>query len=121
MNRSFSLSLAFAAMTTSTFATDRVVSPSSTYNTISSAIAASGDGDRVLVTSGNYAENLALTKSISVLPLVEGTRYTVIGYAAVNMPAGGRLLLSGIRLKEGLNTGMTHTVRTEVAIVDSYM
>ena len=108
-------------LSSATTATDRVVSPSGTYNTISGAIAASSDGDRVLVTSGNYAENIAIAKSLSIVPLVEGTRYTVIGYAAVNMPAGGRLLLSGIRLKEGLNTGMPHTARTEVTIVDSYL
>ncbi len=104
-----------------TFATDRVVSPSGLYNNISSAIAASSNGDRILVETGNYAENLDITKSISILPLVEGTRYTVNGSAYVAMAAGGRAVLSGARVMVGLWLSMAHTAHTEVVVVDSYL
>lgn len=69
--------LLLAAMSAN--ATDRVVSVNGTYNTISSAIAASSDGDRILVEPGTYNENLQLDKSISLLPNQEGGRYTVTG------------------------------------------
>ena len=67
----FILALAIAA---SAHATDRVVSPSGTYNTISSAIAASSDGDRVLVEPANYTEDVLLGKSLSILCNQEGGR-----------------------------------------------
>ncbi len=101
-------------------ATDRVVSPNGTFNTISSAIAASSDGDRILVQSGTYNENIALNKSLSILPLVEGSRYTVVGSGAVAMTNGGRVLISGISLLL-LGTSFAHTVRTDITVVDSYI
>ena len=95
MNRSFLALITGASVAFNALATDRVVSPSGTYNTISSAIAASDDGDMILVQSSTYNENIALTKSLSILPLVEGSRYTVVGSGAVAMTNGGRVLISG--------------------------
>lgn len=118
MNRSLSLSLVFAAMTTSTFATDRVVSPTGTYNTIGSAIAASSDGDRVLVEPGTYVENVGITRSISVLPLVEGARYTVQGTLIVtHSSAPMTVVVSGIRVDVAQCIGGPG--RLDLSIVDS--
>ena len=102
-------------------ALDRVVSPTGTFNTISSAIAASSNGDRILVDAGTYTENLQLNKELSILPLVEGIRYTVKGFAYVGMASGGRVVISGIRLTLGLILEATHTVRTDVILIDSYL
>jgi len=120
MNRSLSLAVAFAAMTTSTFATDRVVSPTGTYNTIGSAIAASSDGDRVLVTSGTYAENIALSQSVSLLANQEGGRFTVTGSVALQNANGKSITIAGGRILGSIYSTGSYTARTEVRIVDSY-
>ena len=108
------------ALLLSAYATDRVVSPSGTYNTISSAIAASSDGDRVLVASGNYTENVGIARSVSVLPLVEGTRYTVNGALTVTHgSAAMQVTISGMRANSAASTGGTG--RLDLAIADSWL
>ncbi len=100
------------------FATDRVVSPSGTYNTISSAITASEDGDRILVASGNYTEYLTIGKSLSIMPLVEGTRYTVSNDVTLSNANGKTVLISGMRATTMRMTG-TNTTLTVLQVVDS--
>lgn len=109
------------ALVASANATDRVVSPTGTFNTISSAIAASNDGDRILVQPGTYIENLQLNRPLSMLPSVEGGRYTVTGLAYVGLASGGSITLSGIRLTSGILVESAHTTRTDIAIIDSYV
>lgn len=104
----------------SAFATDRIVSPSGTYNTISSAVAASVDGDRILVEPSNYTEDIILGKSLSIHCNQEGGRYTLNGSLTLNAPSGKTILLSGIRVMRGvLITGST-TQRCTFQMVDSY-
>ena len=110
--------LLLAAMSTN--ATDRVVSPNGTYNTISSAIAASSDGDRVLVASGNYAESISLSKSLSILPLVEGTKYTLAGSLQFQNADGRSITISGIRIFGNVTRSGSYATRTEIRILDAY-
>lgn len=100
------------------FATDRIVSPSGTYNTISSAIDASGDGDRVLVASGTYNEFISLSRSITMLPLTEGGKYNVTQNVFIENANGKTITIQGIRTNDIELTGVYNT-RTEVRILDS--
>lgn len=105
----------------SAFATDRMVSPSGTFNTISSAVAASVDGDRILVEPGVYNESITLSKSISLHPNVEGARFTLNGGLLLSEVDGRTISLSGIRIMDGLSMAGTTTTRTNVRIFDSYL
>ncbi len=120
MNRSFNLSVVFAATLSSAFATDRVVSPTGTFNTITSAIAASSDGDRILVAPGVYNEFIALHKSVSILSNQEGSRFTLSGGVTLQDFDGKSLTISGARLMGGVRATGTYTLRTEVRITDSF-
>ena len=108
------------ALLLSAHATDRVVGPSGTYNTISSAVAASSDGDRVLVASGNYAESIYLSKSLSILPLVEGTKYTLAGSLQFQNADGRSITVSGIRIFGNVTRSGSYATRTEIRILDAY-
>jgi len=97
MRHTFNLLLVLA-VAANVNATDRVVSPSGTYNTISSAIAASSDGDRVLVSSGTYAGDVHIDKAIDVLPAAEGLKFDVEGYVRVSgSTVPRRVHVSGMR------------------------
>ncbi len=119
MKRKFQL-LSALAIAASAHATDRVVSPNGTYNTISSAIAASSDGDRILVEPANYTEDLILSKSLSILCNQEGGRYTVNGALRLSAPSGKSILLSGSRVLGGITTIYPCTSRCDFRMVDSY-
>lgn len=98
--------------------TDRVVSPSGTYNTISCAIAASSDGDRVLVSAGTYNEYVNILRSISILPLEEGGRYNVLKDVRLVDANGAIVTIAGMRANELKILG-TYSARTELRILDS--
>ncbi len=103
----------------SALATDRVVSPSGTYNTISSALAVSSDGDRVLVENGTYTGDIQLDKSIAVLSNSEGGRFTVNGSVRVTAGETPRhVLISGMR--GGYLSTYGGTARLDLVIADSY-
>jgi hypothetical protein len=118
MKRTAQFILAFA-LAASAHATDRVVSASGTYNTISSAIAASSDGDRILVEPGTYTGDVQLDKDLFLLPAVEGARYFLNGSVRV---AGGdaprRVVISGIHA--GYFSTYGGTARLDVVLIDSY-
>jgi hypothetical protein len=118
MKRPYTLLLA-AAFTAICCATDRVVSRTGTYNTISSAVAASSDGDRVLVESGTYNEFVHLNRSISLLPLVEGERYTLTERLTISHANGAQVLISGANGEQLLYVGF-YTTSTTVRVVDSF-
>ncbi len=102
------------------FATDRVVSPMGTYPTISSAIAASSDGDRILVEPANYTEDVLLGKSLSLLCNQEGGRFTLNGSLILIAPGAKAILLTGIRVLQGISITGTTTERSHFRMVDSY-
>ncbi len=120
MNYSHLVLLCCALTCGNAIATDRVVSPSGLYNTISGAIAASSDGDRILVAQGNYAENLVVSSSISIVPAQEGGRFTVNGSFTVQNANGKAITLIGGRVLGGIRSSGSYTERTEIRILDSY-
>ncbi len=118
MKRNIHLLLAVATAS-SIQATDRVVSPNGTYNTISSAIVASSDGDRILIEPGNYPERIAVSKSISFLPAQEGGRYTIESFRLDG--ADGKVVhVNGVRVIDNVVDVGTYTVRSSFSMVDSY-
>ncbi len=119
MRRTFNIMFALA-LAANANATDRVVSPSGTYNTISSAIAASSDGDRILVESGTYVESINVSQSLSILPNQEGGRYTITGSAFLQNANGKSISFSCARILGGIYSSGSYTTRTEVRVVDSY-
>lgn len=108
------------ALASSANATDRVVSPSGTYNTISSAIAASSDGDRVLVQPGIYPGFFSLSKSLTILPAVEGSRYTVNGSISLTNFNGKSVAISGARIIGGITYSGPCDQLTQVRLADCY-
>lgn len=119
MDRSILPALAFTTMLSSAFASDRVVSVTGTYNTISSAVAASADGDRILIAAGTYNEFVHLSRSISLLPLVEGERFQLTQTLTVGQANGSTILISGMK-GTYLQLVGTYTSPTTLRIVDSY-
>lgn len=99
-------------------ANDRVVGPTSLYNTISMAIAASSDGDRILVEAGTYNEYLTISKSLTIQSQLEGGRYNVLRGVRVDTAAGKVIVLSGIRTTTVEVTG-GYSLGTVVRIFDS--
>ncbi|MBS1941073.1 MAG: hypothetical protein JST38_09370 [Bacteroidetes bacterium] len=113
------LSAALLCAAHTAHATDRVVSPTGTYNTISSAIAASSDGDRILVEAANYPERIAVSKSITFLPALEGGRYTLEALR-LDGADGKAVHISGMRLTDNIADIGTYSTRTTFTMVDSY-
>lgn len=102
-------------------ATDRVVSANGLYPTIGEAVLASSDGDRVLVEPGTYREELTISKSLTLLSNVEGSRFTVTGTARISEASGKTITIGGARLFGYLLKDGVCTERTEVRVVDSYV
>jgi hypothetical protein len=94
------------ALSTSLLAVDRFVDPtlgsgngSTQFSTITSAIAASVDGDRILIVSGNYAEpTLVLNKSLTLLPQNTGGAINFNGNITVTGTPGMKLQILGFNL-----------------------
>ncbi len=110
--------LLLAAMSAN--ATDRVVSPNGTYNTISSAIAASSDGDRILVEPATYTEDLLLGKSLTMMCNQEGGRYVLNGGLMLDNASGKDIVVSGIRALGGISLLGGNTAPTSFRMFDSF-
>ena len=119
------------ALSTSLFAVDRFVDPtlgsgngSTQFSTITSAIAASVDGDRILIVSGNYAEpTLVLNKSLTLLPQNTGGAINFNGNITVGGTPGMKLQILGFNLGvysltcSGIASG-TIANRAKVSVID---
>lgn len=119
MRQNISLCLILLLWANTSQATDRVVSTSGTYNTISAAVAASADGDRVLVEPGNYPEVVAISRSISLLCNQEGARFSV-QQLRLSGADGKTILVSGMRALDNVAKVGSYTSRTTLRMVDSY-
>lgn len=105
MKKLFTLLFAFCGCQLS-YAADRYVDPSlsvgngtTLFNTITSAINASINGDRIIVYAGTYNEpTLNINKSIKILPQVSGSLINF--YANINITGfpGMKLEISGFNL-----------------------
>lgn len=107
-----------ALLTNRSHATDRWVGPFSSYGSIGSAIAASSDGDRILVQQGAYNEVINIAASLSILPLVKGTRFQVLHGVNIVGASGKSIDLSGMRTTVVRATG-TYFQRCDLSITDA--
>ncbi len=120
MRHSHTLIISCAFASSSVLATDRVVSPNGTYPTISSAIAASGDGDRILVTNGTYNESITIPKALTILPEQEGGHFTLNGKVVLLGGEAMTVNLAGVRMTQGLSLSGPCSAPTKLQVVDSY-
>lgn len=98
------------------------------YPTISSAIAASIDGDRILIRNraGNipWIENITINKSLELLSYENDTFFVVQGNYAINSGVGRKISIIGMKnLSGGINGGTSTASNktTTVNILDCYL
>ena len=119
---------------TSLFAVDRFVDAAfgsgngtTMFSTISSAVTASTNGDRILVAAGLYSEGaLTINKSLSIVPQTAGTYIRYAGNITVNGIAGMKLYIVGMNMgiysyTLSSSTTGTQTNRAVVSFVDCKM
>jgi hypothetical protein len=119
-----------AIVSLQSFAIDRFVDPSlasgngtTLFNTIASAVAASVNGDRILIVSGNYNEpTLTLNKSLVVIPQVVGANVTINFHVNITGFAGMKLSILGININNynitATNDGGSQSNRSKLSIID---
>lgn len=127
---SFILAMFCAA---TTFATDRFVDATygsgngtTMFSSISSAITAATNGDRILVATGLYSEGaLTINKSLTIAPQTAGAYIRYAGNITVNGSAGMKLYIVGMNMgiySYTLSTNTaTQTNRALVSFVDCKM
>lgn len=119
------------ALSTSLLAIDRFVDPAlgsgngTTYfSTISSAVAAAVDGDRILIVSGNYAEpTLVLNKSLTLLSQNAGGAINFNGNITIAGVPNMKLQILGFKLGVYSFTGNaitngSATTRAKVSLIE---
>ncbi|WKZ66982.1 MAG: hypothetical protein QY325_03425 [Flavobacteriales bacterium] len=129
MKQLLSLALAFTAVSAS--AVDRIVEEfgvSPTYPSITAAVAAAVDGDRIIVKNraGDipWIENITVDKSLQFLSYADNGFFVVQGNYSIAPAAGREVTIIGMRntsgnIQAGAGTG---TVRgTRVRVVDSFL
>lgn len=114
MNSKFILFLLLVLPLSNLHATDLLVQefgPVGTYNTIGAAVTAAADGDRIIISDRPggpaWIENITLTKSITLLPAVSGTRFSVVGDYTISPATAGKQ----IRII-GMDNGQGHILAT---------
>lgn len=91
---------------TTTFAVDRFVDSAfgsgngtTMFATISSAVAASSNGDRILIAAGLYSEGAqTINKSLTIAPQVAGASVRYAGNLTIIGSAGMKLYMVGINM-----------------------
>ena len=121
MDRLFPFLLGLTVFATQSRATDIIVGPQHDVWDLQTAVSLAQDGDRILVEPGNYLGDVAINKSITMLPMQEGTRYTVQGRVYLGGASGKRVVLSGIRVLTSIDFQATLSDRLDLTIVDSYL
>jgi hypothetical protein len=122
--RKLLLSLALLLLFNSSFAIDRIVQengPGGTFSTISAAITASVNGDRIIVhpkIGGNpYVENITIDKSLEIVSATDGVRYRIQGNVTVTALNNRTVTIIGAQLVSGDLSGATAGWRTNVNIL----
>jgi hypothetical protein len=112
------------------FATDRFVDPNlsqgngtTLFTTITSAVAAAVNGDRIIVTSSTYNESdLTISKSLQIIPQISGTTINfnadifIDGFASMNLEIIGFNL--GIYSFRFNSTNASNNNRAKVSIIE---
>lgn len=106
------------------FATDFIVQesgPVGTYSSISSAITASSDGDRILIhpkIGGNaWVENLTINKSLEFASAQNEVHYKVEGSITLQAQTNRKVTLIGAQLTTGSLTGSGTGYKTTVNVL----
>jgi hypothetical protein len=131
MKKSLQLSLAFLALAFSftASATDLCVNENGNggcYTTISAAVAAATNGDRILITpkagGAPYVENVTVNKTLQFLCATEAGQYTVQGNFTIVPIAGRAVTIIGMNNLQGnilATTDSPSGARTKVNILGS--
>jgi len=108
MKKSNILGLVVMFLGTSSFATDLVVQdggPIGTYSSISSAVSASVDGDRILINNKldglPWTEDIIVNKSLSLLSAVDNQRFLVQGDYLIQHAPGREVNIVGMENANG--------------------
>ncbi|TBX69896.1 hypothetical protein EZL74_05630 [Flavobacterium silvisoli] len=109
---------------TNAFATDRIVQENGaagTYPTISAAITAAVDGDRIIVYpkigDNPFIENITINKSLEFATAEDGVRYKIQGNISLEASNNRVITIIGAHLVSGNIQGLTSGWRTNVNIM----
>ena len=114
---------------TTNYATDRLVDPmlsssngTTLFTNITSAINASVNGDRILVTAGTYNEStITINKSLQIMPQISNTIINLNANIIVSGFAGMKLEITGFNLgvySFNSNSSGTISNRAKVSIIE---
>lgn len=121
MNRSLTVLLGLAFLPLQNIAADHIVGPTREFSDLQTAISIAQAGDRILVESGNYPGNIAIEKSLTLLPLQEGGRYSVQGRLYCGGSGITKIQLTGIRVLTSIQFRPDLSARLDLQVTDSYV
>lgn len=111
-------------LVTNVFAIDRIVQengPSGTFSTISAAVAAALDGDRIIIYpkigDNPYVENIVLNKTLELASAEDGVRYKIQGDISLLAANNRTITIIGAHITTGSITGSAAGWRTNVNIM----
>ncbi|NHM07569.1 hypothetical protein G4D82_10080 [Flavobacterium sp. CYK-4] len=111
-------------LVTNVFAIDRIVQengPSGTFSTISAAVAAALDGDRIIIYpkigDNPYIENIVLNKTLELASAEDGVRYKIQGDISLLAANNRTITIIGAHITTGSITGSAAGWRTNVNVM----
>jgi len=111
-------------LVTNAFAIDRIVQengPAGTFSTISAAISAAIDGDRIIIYpkigDNPYVENITIDKTLELASAQDGVRYKIQGDISLIALNNRTISIIGAQLTSGNITGASAGWRTNVNIM----
>lgn len=111
-------------LVTNAFAIDRIVQengPAGTFPTISAAITAAVNGDRIIIYpkigDNPYVENITIDKTLELASAQDGVRYKIQGDISLIALNNRTISIIGAQLTSGSITGATAGWRTNVNIM----
>lgn len=118
------LSLALICLFNFSYAVDRIVQengPAGTFSTISAAITASVNGDRIIVHpkigDSPYVENITIDKSLEIVSATDGVRYRIQGNVTITALNNRTVTIIGAHLVSGSISGSSSGWRTNVNLM----
>lgn len=125
MKKLILLSLLFILTIARTYATDIVVEEfgiTPAYPSITDAVAAANDGDRIIIKNraGNipWIENITITKSLEFLPFDNDTFFIVQGNYTINIASGKTVSIIGMKNTSGGINTTSAPVGSKVATIN---
>lgn len=109
---------------TNTFASDRIVQengPTGTFSTISAAITAAANGDRIIIHpkigDNPYVENITIDKTLEFASAQDGVRYKIQGSISLTAANNRTITIIGAHITTGTISGANAGWRTNVNIM----